>query len=173
MKWTLFFGSVFTTVLIVSERKLYERKSRAFLQLHGYSNNRKQNSYFCSLPDKNWTVDFFEGMWQILLTTYKLLSIAGSWLGELQCSFYFWWGRHGHLSWLQKMVKKKKKKKKKTSWQRRNCCSKSSRFIPGRLVGPPCPKNIPDSEFETGQKPSYWAVGGNFQWTPKILHSRC
>lgn len=112
MKWTLFFGSMFTTVLIVSERKLYERKSRAFLQLHGYSNNRKQNSYFCSLPDKNWTVDFFEGMWQILLMTYKLLSLAGSWLGELQCSFYFWWGRHRHLSLLQKNGKKKKKKDK-------------------------------------------------------------
>lgn len=106
MKWTLFFGSLFTTILIVSERKLYERKSRAFLQLHGYGNNRKQNSYFCSLPDKNWIVDFFEGMWQILLATYKLLSVAWSWLGDLHCSFYFWWGRHRHLSLLQKMVKK-------------------------------------------------------------------
>lgn len=113
MKWTLFFGSVFTTILIVSERKLYERKSRAFLQLHELCNNRKQNSYFCSLPDKNWIVGFFEGMWQILLKTYKLLSIARSWLGDLHCSFYFWWGRHIHLSLLQKMAKNDKLAKEK------------------------------------------------------------
>ena len=68
MKWTLFSGSVFTTILIVSERKLYERKSRAFLQLHKYCNNRKRNSYFCSLPDKNWIVDFF---WRHVAHTVK------------------------------------------------------------------------------------------------------
>lgn len=156
MKWTLFFGSLFTTILIVSERKLYERKSRAFLQLHGYSNNRKQNSYFCSLPDKNWIVDFFEGMWQILLTTYKLLSVAWSWLGDLHCSFYFWWERHRHLSLLQKMVKNDKLAEERFLLREQSCVSS------GHPVEPLCPENILDSESETGQKPIHGAVGAHF-----------
>lgn len=73
MKWTLFSGSVFTTILIVSERKLYERKSRAFLQLRKYCNNRKRNSYFCSLPDKNWIVGFF---WKHVTHTVKDILIT-------------------------------------------------------------------------------------------------
>lgn len=50
-------------------------------------------------------------MWQILLKTYKLLPIAWSWLGDLHCSFYFWWGDTF-------VITPENGKKKAASWQK-------------------------------------------------------
>lgn len=130
-----FLGSVFTTVLIVLERKLYERKSGAFLQLHADCNNRKQNSYFCSCSDKNSIVGLQKACGECC-ERHKLLSIAWSWLGNLDCGFYSWWQGLSYICHLlQEMVKMDKLAKKK--------------FL---LIVWPCRGAALDTELETESK---------------------